>query len=97
MLKSFFQFYARPDPKRVEQRILFLVRQFRIVQPDVDHCRVLIAVAERRNEYRREIEAAVGKILGNRIHYDVELVDRIPMDPNGKTKILISGVQQPLR
>ncbi len=70
------------------------MRQFRILQDEIGSCRVLLRLTEDTTENRNEVEQVLASILAEKIRYEVEYVDAIPIDPNGKTKILISNVQR---
>lgn len=72
------------------------MHQFRIEQDSPNECRVMLRLAENSEENRAAVEAALKKLLDGRIHYAIEYVDAIPVDPNGKTKILISRVNHAL-
>jgi phenylacetate-coenzyme A ligase PaaK-like adenylate-forming protein len=69
------------------------MRQFKIVQNDVNDCTVMLRVTEKTEEKRAQVEAVLKKLLDGKIKYAVEYVDAIPVDPNGKTKILVSSVR----
>lgn len=70
---------------------LFIL-QFRIIQDRVGFCRVLLVLRKQNEENKREVESLLESVLAGKIRYEIEYVDDIPMDPNGKTKILISRV-----
>jgi len=69
------------------------MRQFKIVQNDVNDCTVMLRVAEKTEEKKAQVEAVLKKILDGKIKYAVEYVDAIPVGPNGKTKILVSSAR----
>lgn len=69
------------------------MRQFKIVQNDVNDCTVMLRITEKTEEKKAQIDAVLKKLLDGRIKYAVEYVDAIPVDPNGKTKILVSSVK----
>jgi len=71
------------------------VQQFRIEQNDVESCRILLRMTEDSLENKRQVEHALASFLAGKIRYEIEYVHTIPMDPNGKTKILLSNVQGP--
>jgi hypothetical protein len=68
------------------------MRQFRIVQESLDSCTILLRVTEPSEENRGKVDRAVGDLLRGKIRYNVKYVDDIPIDPNGKTKILSSRI-----
>lgn len=68
------------------------IEQFRVVQESYDHCTVMLRVAPCSAQAREAMEAQVAAVLADKIPYAIRYVDEIPMDPNGKTKALISRV-----
>jgi len=70
------------------------MKQFKIVQESVDACTVLLRVTENCEANRTQVERVLERLFEGKIRYKVEYVDDIPIDPNGKTKILTSRVDQ---
>jgi len=70
---------------------LFIL-QFRIIQERIGFCRVLLRLREETEENKKEVESLLGSVLVGKLRYEIEYVNDIPMDPNGKTKILISKI-----
>jgi len=69
------------------------MRQFRIIQKEVGHCDILVSLLNSQDKNQNEIKNTIDKILLNKISYKIKFVDKIPIDPNGKTKILVSKIQ----
>ncbi len=69
------------------------MRQFRIIQNEVGHCEILVSLLDSQDKNLNEIRNTIDKILLNKISYKINFVDNIPMDPNGKTKILVSNIE----
>lgn len=72
---------------------LFIL-QFRIIQERIGFCRVLLMLREETEANKKEVESLLESVLAGKIRYKIEYVDNIPMDPNGKTKILVSKISQ---
>ena len=70
------------------------MKQFRIIQDSVNECTVLLRVTEVNEENRKQIDDVLTRLLKGKIEYRVEYVDEIPMDKNGKTKVLISKIDR---
>ena len=70
------------------------MQQFKIVQDDADACTVLLRVKEADDGNRAQVERVLRELLEGRIRYEIKYVDEIPMDPNGKTKILCSAIDR---
>jgi phenylacetate-coenzyme A ligase PaaK-like adenylate-forming protein len=70
------------------------MRQFKIVQNHENECTVMLRVSDPSEGNRAQVEAVLGALLDGKIRYAVEYVDEIPVDPNGKTKILTSVVNR---
>ena len=68
------------------------VRQFRIIQTQFGKCEILISLLDCNNNNKKIINNRINEILTNKISYEIHFVNKIPMDPNGKTKILISRI-----
>lgn len=68
------------------------MKQFKIVQESVNECSVLLRVTEASEENRKQIEDVLTPLLKGKIGYRIEYVDDIPLDRNGKTKVLISKI-----
>ncbi len=71
------------------------MRQFKIVQESVDDCTVLLKISESSEENRTQVESVLLRLFEGKIRYKIEYVKDIPMDPNGKTKILTSNIDRP--
>ena len=69
------------------------MRQFRIIQKEFGHCDILVSLLNSQEKNKNEIKNTIDKILLNKISYKIKFVDKIPIDPNGKTKILVSKIQ----
>ena len=89
-----------PDGKKISGATFYasleyfpFMRQFKIVQNDVNDCTVILRISEKTDEKKAQVEAVLKQLLGGRIAYEIEYVDAIPVDPNGKTKILVSKVR----
>lgn len=70
------------------------MKQFKIIQESSDDCTVLLKVKESSEENRMQVEGVLMRLLGGKIRYKTEYVDDIPIDPNGKTKILSSKIDR---
>lgn len=70
------------------------MKQFKIVQAAVDTCTVFLKVTENTEENRTQVEVVLMRLFDGKIRYRIEYVEDIPMDPNGKTKILVSSIDQ---
>lgn len=70
------------------------MRQFKIIQESVDNCTVLLKLKDACADSRRQVEDVLHRLLGGKIQYHTVYVDEIPIDPNGKTKILSSKVNR---
>ena len=68
------------------------LRQFRIIQNETGYCNFIFRLTEKTQENMQEIEKFIKSVLKNRLKYNIEYVDKIPMDPNYKTKIMISKI-----
>jgi phenylacetate-coenzyme A ligase PaaK-like adenylate-forming protein len=71
------------------------LKQFRVIQEDYDHIRVV--VAKDREADKSAVEHAIitdmrNEVRNEGIRYSVDFVERIPPDPNGKLRLLISKV-----
>lgn len=89
-----------PDGDKISGATLYItlenlpfMRQFRVVQESADACTVLLKIADSDPEKRLQIEELLRRLLGGRIRYRIEYVEEIPIDPNGKTKIIISRIK----
>jgi phenylacetate-coenzyme A ligase PaaK-like adenylate-forming protein len=71
------------------------MRQFKIVQDGEDQCRIMLSLAAQSAENRARVEEVLAHLLGGRIQYRIEYVEHIPIEPNGKHKILSSNVGSP--
>jgi phenylacetate-coenzyme A ligase PaaK-like adenylate-forming protein len=76
------------------------ISQFRIIQEDYEHIRILIVLSPLRDQIREtpagiehSLVESLNKHLRADIEYQVEFVDRIPPDETGKIRIIISKVQ----
>lgn len=70
------------------------MRQFKIVQESADNCTVLLKITDPNEENRMQVEGALMCLLEGKIRYKIKYVDDIPIDPNGKTKILSSKIDR---
>jgi phenylacetate-CoA ligase len=70
---------------------LFIL-QFRIIQDCIGSCRILLRLREETEANKREVEHLLESVLGGKIRYEIEYVDDIPIDPNEKTKVLVSKI-----
>jgi phenylacetate-coenzyme A ligase PaaK-like adenylate-forming protein len=71
------------------------LKQFRVIQEDYDLIRIVVAKEEESDtsSLKNAIIADLRKeVRGNGVEYIVDFVDRIPPDPNGKIRLLISKV-----
>ena len=71
------------------------LKQFRVIQEDYDLIRIVVAKDEEAD--KSTVENAIitdlrKEIRDYGIEYIIEFVDRIPPDPNGKIRLLISKV-----
>jgi phenylacetate-coenzyme A ligase PaaK-like adenylate-forming protein len=72
-----------------------LLKQFRVIQEDYDLIRIVIAKEEEADKSAVEnviIDDLRKEMRNERMEYIVDFVDRIPTDPNGKIRSLISKV-----
>ena len=70
---------------------LFILK-FRIVQDCIGSCRVLLRLREETEANKREVESLLESVLAGKIRYKIEYVDDIPIDPNEKTKVIVSKI-----
>jgi len=70
------------------------MRQFKIVQESADTCAVLLKITDPNEENRMQVEDTLMRLLEGKIQYKIKYVDDIPIDPNGKTKILSSKIDR---
>jgi phenylacetate-CoA ligase len=71
------------------------LKQFRVIQEDYDLIRVVVAKEEEADKsmVKKAIISEMRRGLrGEGVDYMVDFVDRIPPDPNGKIRLLISKV-----
>ena len=66
------------------------VRQFQVVQRHAGHCEILLRLAPGRSAAIENVDAKLHKFCRGRFAYKIHNVDYIPLQPNGKRKILIS-------
>jgi phenylacetate-coenzyme A ligase PaaK-like adenylate-forming protein len=71
------------------------IKQFRVIQEDYNLIRIVVAKDEKAD--RSVVENAIINDLRNEVRdegmeYIIDFVDRIPPDPNGKIRLLISKV-----
>lgn len=71
------------------------MRQFKIVQESVDDCTVFLKISESSEENRTQVEGILMRLFEGKIRYKIKYVEDIPMDPNGKTRILTSNIDRP--
>jgi phenylacetate-CoA ligase len=79
----------------IMDKICQYFKQFRVIQEDYDLIRVVVAKDEEADQQFVEktiIQEMREKLRGNGAEYIVDFVDRIPPDPNGKIRLLISRV-----
>jgi phenylacetate-CoA ligase len=69
---------------------LSCMRQFKILQERENDCLIMLRLTDQRAENRAQVEAILDRLLGGRIAYRTAYVDTIPIEPNGKFKILTS-------
>jgi len=76
------------------------IAQFRVVQETVDYIRILVVLVLKENEQRtkaylkKEIVSKMQSEMRGDVRYDVEFVDSIPPDQNGKIRMIVSKVAQ---
>lgn len=70
------------------------MKQFKIVQESADNCTVFLKITDPNDENRMQVEGALMRLLEEKIRYKIKYVDDIPIDPNGKTKILSSKIDR---
>lgn len=71
------------------------LKQFRVIQEDYDLIRVVVAKEEEADKSIVEkaiIDEMRKGLCNDGVEYTVDFVDRIPPDPNGKIRLLISKV-----
>ena len=69
------------------------IREFQIVQEDLEHLHILIVASEGfTDDTRRAILAKVQKVMGPQVAVSVEMVDHIARAPSGKHRFVISKV-----
>ena len=79
----------------IMDKICKYLKQFRVIQEDYDLIRIVVAKEEEANQQFVEktiIQEMRQQLRGNGVEYVVDFVDRIPPDPNGKIRLLISKV-----
>jgi len=72
------------------------LKQFRVIQEDYDLIRIVVAkedVADRSAVENAIIADFRKEVRNEGVEYIVDFVDRIPPDPNGKIRLLISKVR----
>jgi len=89
-----------PDGEKISGATLYIaleklpfMRQFRVVQDSAAACTVLLKIADLDAAKRLQIEELLQNLFMERIRYRIEYVEEIPIDPNGKTKIIISRMK----
>jgi len=72
------------------------LKQFRVIQEDYDLIRIVVAMEAKADKSAVEnaiLEDMRKEVRAEGVEYIVDYVDRIPPDPNGKIRLLISKVR----
>jgi phenylacetate-CoA ligase len=93
-------FLVTPDGRIMHpQAVVFIlrdvhpIREFQIVQEDIERLRILIVPSDGFSEAtRRAILAKVERVMGARVVVDIELTDAIARAPSGKHRFVISKI-----
>lgn len=93
-------FLVAPDGRIMHpQAVVFVlrevhpIREFQIVQEDLEHLHILIVASEGfTDDTRRAILAKVQKVMGPQVAVSIEMVDHIARAPSGKHRFVISKV-----
>jgi len=93
-------FLVTPDGRIMHpQAVVFVlrevhpIREFQIIQEDLDHLTIKIVPAEGFTEAtRRAILARVERVMGNRVLVEIELTEAISPSASGKYRFVISKV-----
>ena len=71
------------------------IEEAQIIQRNVDSISVRVVAGDRfSDKHRKNLEREVHARLGTRIHVDIELVETIPREPNGKLRAVKSLIEE---
>ncbi len=72
------------------------VAEFKIIQEDVDHVRVLLKIHEDiyPEDGNHRIVKGLKKRMGDEVRVTLEMVDQIPLDASGKYRYVVSKVAE---
>src|SRR5262249_16386397 len=67
------------------------IKRFQVVQTDPDHIQLRLVLKGPWNEADRDLlEGEVRNVIGPVVHFDLEMVDDIPLTPAGKLQVVVN-------